>query len=295
MEPLPETWTTVFESRDERDCAELGLMLAARGIVHEYGRAGGLWRLRVAGTEAVRAKQEIDHYRAENRSRPAGRKRLEPIDSGWPGVVAYVLVLLAVAAFTGRASLGFDWLAAGRLEAGRVVAGEWWRTVTALTLHVELGHLAGNLAFGAIFGHFVARYLGSGVGWAAILAAGATGNLLNAIVQAGTHRAIGASTAVFAALGLLAAYTWRRGFFPGTPWRERIAPVVAGIALLAFTGTGGENTDIFAHLTGFVAGFALGTVLARVAIPSAARVQAGFGALALAVLCVAWAVALTAH
>jgi membrane associated rhomboid family serine protease len=77
------------------------------------------------------------------------------------------------------------------------------------------------------------------------------------------HRSIGASTAVFAALGLLTAFTWRRGFLRETPWRGRIAPIVAGIGLLAFTGTAGENTDLLAHLFGFVDGFVGGVVLAR--------------------------------
>ena len=68
---------------------------------------------------------------------------------------------------------------------------------------------------------------------------------------------------MFAALGLLTAYTWRRGFLRETPWRGRIAPIVAGIGLLAFTGTAGENTDLTAHLFGFVAGFGGGLALAR--------------------------------
>jgi rhomboid protease GluP len=289
--PLTE-WTAVFESADERACAEVGLMLAARGIAHQYGRAGAVWRLVVPASTAERARDEIARYRSENRPVPAGRVALKQVDSGWSGIAVYVLLLAMIAGFTGRAAFGVDWLAAGRLDAGRVVDGEWWRTVTALTLHIELAHLGGNLVFGAFFGHFVARYLGSGVGWAAIVAAGCLGNLLNAIVQAGTHRAIGASTAVFGALGLLAAYTWRRGFLDGTPWKERIAPVIAGIALLAFTGTGGENTDVFAHLAGFLAGFGLGVLLARVRIPEDPRVQAGFGALAIATVAIAWVTAI---
>ena len=48
-----------------------------------------------------------------------------------------------------------------------------------------------------------------------------------------------------------------------TPWRARIAPIVAGLGLLAFTGTGGENTDLVALLLGFVSGLGCGLGFAR--------------------------------
>lgn len=291
MSLASDSWIVVFEGRSERECAELGLMLAARGIPHRYAPGSGAWQLVVPGRAAAEAHAEIVHYLQENRPRPAGRRRLDEIDGGWTGVGVYIVVLAMVAAFAGRMALGLDWLGAGNMDAGRVQAGELWRTVTALMLHVELGHLVGNMVFGGFFGLFVARHLGSGLGWAAIVASGFAGNLLNALVQAETHRAIGASTAVFGALGLLVAYTWRAGFIKGTPWKERIAPVVAGIGLLAFTGTGGENTDIIAHLTGFIAGFVFGALLARVKIPREPRVQLALGGGTLGVLLLCWVLA----
>ncbi len=291
MDYPTEYWMVVYEGRSEQACAELGLMLAARGVKHQYAREDGLWRLSVPVQSAPLAREEIANYVRENQPRPAGRRPIEAVDSGWPGVWAYILLLAAVAAFTGRMAFGLDWLTLGMMDAGRVRGGELWRTATALTLHVEFGHLVGNIGFGAFFGLFVSRYLGSGLGWAAIVASGMAGNLLNAMIQAGTHRAIGASTAVFGALGLLVAYTWRAGFLAGTPWKERIAPVVAGIGLLAFTGTGGENTDIFAHLTGFIAGFGLGVLLARFRIPRARQVQQAWGGAAVATLALCWILA----
>jgi len=116
------------------------------------------------------------------------------------------------------------------------------------------------------------------------------------LIQPGRHLAIGASTSVFAALGLLAAYTWRRGFLRNTPWRMRIAPIIAGIGLLAFTGTGsgveGDNVDILAHLTGFIAGFGAGAALATVEIPREPDAQRTWGAITVATLVLAWITAL---
>jgi rhomboid protease GluP len=294
MQSQTESWVAVAIAADERRCAELALVLTARGIDSERVATVAGWQLLVRASNAAAAVAELAAYRSEN-ARPTGSRRVEEIGAGWRGVLAYCGVLLAIFIALRASPLGLDWYGAGRLEAGRVVAGEWWRVVTALTMHIELDHLAGNLAFGAFFGYFVGRYLGGGVGWLTIVAGGAAGNLLNALVQSPAHRSIGASTAVFAMLGLLTAYTWRRGFLQRTPWRARIAPIVAGIALLAFTGTGGENTDLFAHLTGFVAGFGAGVVLARLATVAALRrraVQVSGGALAALAVVLAWIVAL---
>jgi membrane associated rhomboid family serine protease len=67
---------------------------------------------------------------------------------------------------------------------------------------------------------------------------------------------------------------------------------VAGIFLLAFTGAGGENTDVLAHLTGFITGALAGVLLALRRQPFGAPAQwlGGLGAAALIVL--AWVSAL---
>ena len=140
-------------------------------------------------------------------------------------------MLLVVATCVQQAVLGFDWLYVGRMDAGLLRSGEWWRAVTALTIHLELDHLLGNLAFGAFFTYFVGRYLGGGLGWLAIVMSGTLGNVMSGLLEAADHRAIGASTAVFGALGILTAHTWRRGFPAGTSWRGRVAPLIAGLGL----------------------------------------------------------------
>jgi membrane associated rhomboid family serine protease len=262
MQSHAEPWVAVATTGDERQASELGLVLSARGIDHrrDLGVAG--WDLSVPAASEALARAELAQYLAENR-RPIGQRRIEEIGGGMTGVLAYVAILVAVFFCVQLSVLSLDWFGAGRFVAGRVVAGEWWRTVTALTVHVELDHLGGNLVFGAFFGYYIGRYLGHGIGWLAVLVAALLANALAALLLDPGHRSIGASTAVFAALGILTAYTWRRGYLRETPWRWRIAPIVAGLGLLAFTGTGGENTDVFAHLAGFVTGFGTGLGLAR--------------------------------
>jgi membrane associated rhomboid family serine protease len=210
-----------------------------------------------------------------------------------PGLLAYALVICAIAALVTSASLAQDWYAAGRIDGALIRAGEWWRTVTALTLHSGLRHLLGNLGFGLFFGLFAGRLMGSGVAWLAIVVTAATGNALNTLLLESTHRAVGASTAVFAALGLVAGYVWRGKLMRQDRWPYRIGPIVGGFALLMYTGTGTENTDVGAHLMGFLSGLTGGMLLAagRDRLPNP-RLQLGSGLAAMALVVGAWLAAL---
>jgi membrane associated rhomboid family serine protease len=275
MTDVAEQWIAIATGLSEARTNELALVLTARGVAYQrqVGVAGlELW---VPLNMAPIAAAELVLYRHEN-AREIGARPLVALHADF---------------------LGRDWLGAGRLDASAVSAGQWWRTVTALTVHVDLAHLGGNLAFGTFFGYFVGRYFGTGLGWLAVLLCATGANAMNAWVQGAEHRSIGASTAVFAALGLLVAYTWRRGFLRDTPWRARIAPIVAGLGLLAFTGTAGENTDLGAHLFGFIAGFAGGAALARFATAAWLRsrpMQMVSAALVALIVLVAWTVGLVA-
>ena len=292
MESRSQSWVVVFETRDGRRSNEAGLVLTALEIEYDLTRFDGRWVISVRSESAAQASTELAEYSDESRAPPVGARPMTQVGNGWGGVAAYVGVLLLIGGLTRRLAFGYDWLTLGRIDSTQVLAGEWWRTLTALTLHVDLSHLLGNIAFGAFFGLYVGRYLGSGVGWAGIVFGGALGNAMNVLVQPERHLSIGASTAVFAALGLLVAYTWRRGFLQNTPWRTRIAPVTAGIGLLAFTGAGsgveGDNVDILAHLTGFIAGFGIGAVFARLELPRDPDSQRLWGAIAMGSLVLAW-------
>jgi membrane associated rhomboid family serine protease len=278
---------------DARERAqELSLVLAAQGIESQLRFDGGGWVLSVAADAVAAAERELAAYTAEA-SRAVKRNAPPPVHGRpWPGIVAYLAIIMAVASTSVSMSFGVDWLARGGVNGARIFDGEWWRPITALTLHANAAHLLGNAVFGSFFGYSVARYLGGGAGWLAILVCGSLGNLANVLLSGANHRAIGASTAVFAALGLLTAWCWRRGFPPGASRRERFAPVVAGIGLLAFTGAGGVGTDVGAHLTGFVAGFAGGLGFARFGVPQSSRVQLACGGVALTAVALAWIAAL---
>lgn len=285
----------VFESRNRRACSDRALVLAAIRIPHEIVSDPLFCALIVPAEYSAKAADELRLYDEENPPRqPAPAVALDH-QNGVPGVVAYVVIVCAVAWLAGTSFLEQDWLRAGRIDGVLVRAGEWWRTVTALTLHSGLRHLLGNIVFGAAFGLLAGRLLGSGVAWLAIVLTASLGNAVNTLLLESTHRSIGASTAVFAALGLVAGFVWRGKLMSQDRWPYRVGPIVGGFALLMYTGTGDANTDIGAHLMGFVCGFGGGVLLTLIRKRLVdQQLQLASAALALFVIVVAWVCAFSA-
>ena len=290
---VDEDLRIVFESRNRAACRDRSLVLAAAGIPHKVLNDPGGSLIVVPAEHSAHAIEEISIYDEANPPVIRKPKKTVRYQNAMPGIVAYVLIVCGVTWLAGESALGENWFRAGRVDGVLVRAGEIWRTVTALTLHSGLGHLAGNIVFGALFGLFAGRILGSGVAWFAIVLAGAVGNLLNTLLLAPDHRSIGASTAVFAALGIVAGYVWRAKLMSQERWVYRNGPIVGGLALLMYTGTGDENTDIGAHLFGFLCGFGGGMLLtlARDSILED-RWQWLSAAAAIGLIALAWTVAL---
>lgn len=290
----PADVVEVYRSFWRNACEERGFVLHAVGIESQVLWLGRAWILVVPAQSRSEALAQLAVYERENppRGRPAATEPLHR--AAWTGSLAYAAILLLVGYLAGTSAFGRDWLDAGALVAGPARAGEGWRAVTALTLHLDVGHLLANLGFGTVFGLLAGQLLGAGVAWATVLTAATAANLLNAFVQPATHASVGASTAVFATLGLLAAYGWRRRRDAGDRWAYRWAPLIAGVFLLAFTGAGGERTDVLAHLTGFAMGTLAGIAHATWRIPRSAVVQVGAAVASLVVITCAWIVALGA-
>ncbi|NNF39947.1 MAG: rhomboid family intramembrane serine protease [Woeseiaceae bacterium] len=285
----------VFESRNRQSCRDRALVLAASKIPHQMIDDGVTAALVVPAEFSVRAVQELQLYDDENPPvRPQPRRKIDYQDAV-PGVVGYVVAISAIAWLAAAGAFGYDWFDAGRVDGALIRSGEWWRTITALTLHSGVKHFVGNVVFGVLFGIFAGRLLGSGVAWLAIVVAAAVGNAANTLLLESAHRSIGASTAVFAALGLVAGFVWHGRFMAQDRWSYRYGPVVGGLALLMFTGTGGPNTDIGAHLFGFVSGFLTGMLLVALGpVPTDRRAQRVAGGIAIALVVIAWIVALRA-
>ena len=255
----------VFLSKQRRDCTERGLVLEAMGIPSTVGQGKGNWQLLVNEDDEGRAFEQLAAYQVERPSDSTPTTTPIPTfdGAGW-GVIGYGLFIGSIAILSHVNAYHFDWYELGRLRAGEVTAGHWTQLVTALTLHADLIHLLSNLLFGSLFGYLAGRVLGGGVAWLTILLAGAFGNLLNALARSADHTSIGASTAVFAALGILVAHALHPRKTSTDPPLKRFSPLIAGVVMLAFLGTEGERTDVLAHVTGFFAGVAIGWLGCRI-------------------------------
>jgi rhomboid protease GluP len=277
-----------------RASAEAGLVLEAKGVAYDSVWLDGEFVLLVAPAAADSAREELSRYALERRVVRRTPEPFVPYPGAGIGVIIFAAILLLVAYLNGIQAFGADWLDAGSLDARTGGAGEWWRAVTSLTLHLDQAHLLGNLLFGAGIGALAGRAFGPGVAWASVLAAGAAADYLDMLISPPTHRAAGASTAVFAALGLLVGFAWRHGLTLSEQFKYRWGPLFAGVCLLALLGAGDEHVDVLAHALGFGSGTALGWLYSRARVPwsRSARLQIGAGAAALALVFLAWFLAL---
>jgi len=284
----------VYRSHSRQPCAEQALVLRAVGIKCRIQRDSGEHVLVVANEDAAQARSQLDAYAHENREAVDDDTVLARLSEGWSGVLVYASVLSVVAICSSQNLFDVDWLNAGRTSATLIRGGQYWRCVTALTLHVDGAHLVANLVVGGMFGLFAAQVLGGGLAWLSIVIGGAAGNAINAWIRPGEHYSAGASTAVFAALGIGAAFAWTQRRSGSAMSLRRWAPLIAGVVLLGYLGAGGARTDVGAHVAGFCSGLFLGTLYGKLGrrIRLRYRWQFALAFSALIVLVFAWTLAL---
>jgi len=285
----------IFRSTRSAECEERAFVLTAVGIPYTIVSDGAHCSLFVDAALASQAAAHLRQYEAEKapaRPRPSPDA---PYPHAWLGSAIYALVLLIVTFAISQGLWRLDAFETGALVAQRVQAGEWWRAWTALTLHVDGAHLIANLGAGIWFGWIAGQRLGPGTAWLLIVTGAAASNLLESLLASPAHRAVGASTAVFTALGLLSAHAWRERYRLPQRWAMRWGPLVAGIVLLGWLGSSGEDTDLVAHVSGFIVGTVLGAVAARRRVRDLLRrvPQWISGALAVGSILGAWIYALT--
>ena len=292
---MDDSFSVVFTHSSNQPCIERQFVLQSRGINSQIIETDNGFALLVDSSNHNQALFEIASYVDENiinAPKPVTNEP-EPLEF-IPALLGYAWVLIVISIIAGFGLFGVDWYVQGRVDASQIYAGQWWRLVTALSLHANGQHLLSNMGFGLLFLFYISRYLGYGLTLFAVLITGVLGNAVNVYMHGSTHHSIGASTAVFGALGLLSAYVWKQRYFSQASWSKRLGPIFGGIALLAFTGTGGENTDIGAHLWGFISGLALGWMCAQFneKLPLTDAMQKRYAFLTLGLIVFSWSVAI---
>jgi len=234
------------------------LVLSSAGIEYELVRTGFGSQIRVKQSDVEKAVCSINAYLEENPD-PAKNDKNAGFDyrGSYAGIWAALFLLVWHVAIVSGNDLN-RFIPVFGASADKIINGELYRCVTAMLLHADALHLAGNMAAIAIFGSAVCSIAGWGVGWLMILFTGIAGNFINAVCYQTAHISIGSSTAVFGCIGLLCAHqVFKKMSVPGRRF-SAVIPVAAGLALLGLMSSG-SRVDITAHLFGFSAGLVFGS------------------------------------
>lgn len=261
-----QTATETFESEIPEDIRiseggykqirDESLVLLSQGITHRLERSPeGPFQIFVDPEDQKRAKFQIKLYHRENPPKEENaplpiKASLQPL---WVLLVPAAVTLLQFSGYVpGLESEGIS-------NAEKILHGEWWRTITALTLHGDERHLGGNLVTGYIVLSMMSYRISLAKLVPFIAIASAVANFAVAATVQTDFRSLGFSTFVFAAIGCLAVMEFRLMPRESHGLLRRFAPLCGAASLAVFLGLG-EHADILAHFYGFLIGLLCGFI-----------------------------------
>jgi membrane associated rhomboid family serine protease len=251
--------STIIQVRSERQALDWSLVLLSQGIESTIQRATEEhgWQLHLEPGDYARAVATLRSYRHEN-SRPTWQHVLPGTGLTFDFRAIVWFLLLALFHF-GNSHLP-AYREAGTMVSALVWKGEWWRLFTAVTLHADLSHLIGNCTTGLLLLGLAMAAFGPGCALLASFLAGAGANVIGLFVHPETHRGLGASGMIMAALGMLAAQSI--GLLRhGLPARQLVGRGLLGGVLLLILFGFSPQSDVIAHVAGFILGLLFGAVL----------------------------------
>ncbi len=232
------------------------LVLLSQGIPHRIERSElGPFQIFVENDKRRQAAFQLRIYHRENPPRKEApplplTASLHPI---WVLAVPVTCTLLQFSGFIKQMEY------AGIADADKILHGEWWRTVTAMTLHGDSHHLAGNLVSGYIVLNLL-HYRIPLAKLAPFIACGAAiANFAVAFTVKENFKSLGFSSFVFATIGCLAVIEFRLMPRESRGMLRRFAPLCGATSLAVFLGLG-EHADILGHLYGFIIGLFCGFI-----------------------------------
>jgi rhomboid protease GluP len=156
----------------------------------------------------------------------------------------------------------------GALAVPNVLAGEWWRLITANLLHSGPLHLILNVLALLILGPFVEKALGIGryllIYWGAGVGSMGILTFLQATHLSELALVVGASACIMGLLGATAAillHIWRQSHSPLALRRLRFILLI--ILLQTIFDLSVPQISVMGHLSGLVIGFGLGALLTQ--------------------------------
>ena len=245
------------------DAAERGLVVLAAGHSYWLSETAEGCRLLIEREAVDASRYHLAAYERERTSWPPPAIT-DPWRPGRTDLFTPLLWAVSVLVIFNHSIGQPVWVDRGALRSIAVFqGGEWWRVVTALFLHADAAHVVSNALSGLLVFSAVESTFGRARGWLLLLISSVLGNVaVGAVNYPGPYSSIGASTAIFAGVGLLTGRSIRVAWRSDHPhrWRAMFGPFAAGVTVLALHGAGGQRVDVGAHLTGFLAGLVVGFV-----------------------------------
>jgi len=179
-------------------------------------------------------------------------RRMRRIPPVTVGILVALIVVFVLEAATGALDSRQGIVRAGALTRAGVVAGEWWRLVTAVVLHGSVGHLVGNAIALLVLGMMCEHAFGRTQFLFLFVMSGLAGGAVSMLMSPGPS--VGASGAIFGLQGA-AIVLFRRHRDRLVMRARRIGVVLVVWALYTIAqGAFTPFVDNGAHIGGFVAG-----------------------------------------
>ncbi|MBP5312527.1 MAG: rhomboid family intramembrane serine protease [Clostridia bacterium] len=211
----------------------------------------------------VRDESEVSYGRSSTDTlRRFGRSNM---------IVVYILlglnVLVFILGYISKAVYGYDYLYLYGVQYNRFVfEGEWWRLFSAMFLHADIYHLAGNMLSLFYLGTVVSRYFSKLEFLVLYFVSGFFGNLLSLWFLPENLVSLGASGAVLGLGGVLIymlVLSKNKRAFRSTGNFFSLAIMVIFNLVYGVIKTGSDINN-FAHFGGFIAGFLLALVIEKI-------------------------------
>lgn len=244
-----------------RQIRDDSLVLLSQGIDHRLTRLEtGPFQIHILPEHEEKARLQLALYRKEN----PPKEENPPLPLSFSLQPLWVLLaptIFTLVDFSNKVNLHTP----GISDAGKVLKGEWFRSITAQTLHGDMRHLASNLLCGYIVMNMISFRIPLLRLAPFIVLASAVANLCVSFTVQTDFRSLGFSTFVFAAIGCLSVIEFRLMPKETHGMLRRFAPLCGAASLAVFLGLG-ENADILGHAYGFLAGLFCGFIPSKKAL-----------------------------
>jgi len=140
---------SLYDATQATRCHEFNLVLQAVNLDSKVVNYDERFYLLIEEEKAAEAYHHLKLYIEENaEKKEVLKKPPRPLSKGFAGAYLYGLSLLVIGALKSTNAFDLYWQGNGLANSVKIMHGEWWRTITALSLHADAGHLAGNIGSG---------------------------------------------------------------------------------------------------------------------------------------------------